>query len=77
MSTRIQNGNEYLYCDISDNPNEYIDLYTCADAAMDDIRDAIVAECEQRDYSEDETRKVLSHYEIKLGNYSWESEEEA
>jgi hypothetical protein len=68
--TRINDGFDYLYCSISDNPSDWEDTFESAESAFNCLKSDIEGECIYREYNERETEKVLNHYEIKFKNWN-------
>ena len=68
MEARINNGNGYLYCSVDCQVSNYQDCYDSSEECLADIIPQIIRDCKDRGYTEEETEKVVSHYEIKFNN---------
>ena len=68
MSTRINTQDADLFCSVSCNPSEFQDSFNSSEECLADLKPLILADCQSRGYSEDETEKVLTHYSIVFNN---------
>jgi len=72
MEARINNGNGYLYCKVDTQVSNYQQFYNSSEECIADITPKILEECKERGYTEEETEKVITHYEILFNNASGE-----
>jgi hypothetical protein len=64
-----RNNPHYLYPSIESNPHHYCELYDSAEECLEDIKPNVLFHCKELGYTEDQTEKMLSHYEITFKNW--------
>lgn len=73
IETKIYNGKDnFLYCSIDSDPSNYMDGYDSSEECIDDIKQDIIDDCKLRNYTEEEIKTVVSHYEIVFNNTNFE-----
>lgn len=64
-----KNNPHYLYPPIEDNPSHYSDLFDSSEECLEDIKPDILFHCEELEYTEEETEKMISHFEVTFNNW--------
>ena len=69
MEARINNGKDsYLYCSVDIEVGKYYDFYNSSQECIEEVTPDIIAECIEKEYTEEETQRVVQHYSIIFNN---------
>lgn len=70
MEARVNDGKGgYLRCNVDCEVSNYLGHYNSAEECLHELLPEVASDCLNRGYDEEETRQVLSYYEIKFSNF--------